>query len=138
MSKDGLYRLGLLSIVSFVVVSCASSERRMRQQVREQVSQNARFYCDFINAEKFSDFEVTLNIAMAERCEGTQPFTVTSFRTPSDIPGLLYCCNMKSKNYDSLKTKPATVTKPISNVLDASGSVAPVLDGAEKSDQPSN
>lgn len=137
MSKDGLYRLGLLSVVVLVIGSCASSERRMRQQVRDQVSQNARFYCDFINSEKYSDFDVTLNIAMAEKCEGSLPFTVTSFRTPSDIPGLLYCCNMKSKNYDSLKPKPGVV-KPVSNVLDASGSVAPVLEGAEKSDQPAN
>lgn len=135
MSKDGLYRLGILSVLVMVIGSCASSDRKMRQQVRDQVSQNARFYCDFINAEKFSDFDVTLNIAMAEKCEGSLPFTVTSFRTPSDIPGLLYCCNMKSKNYDSLKAKPG-LAKPVSSVLDSSGTVAPVLDGAEKPAQP--
>lgn len=113
MSKDGWIRLALAFVIFIGLAACSSKERKQRQIAREQVVTTSKFYCEFINGEKFSDLDVMLNISMADKCDTTQHFSVNQYRTASEIPGVLYCCNLKSKSEASTSQAPArTVTRP--------------------------
>ncbi|MCS6838875.1 MAG: hypothetical protein NZ480_08520 [Bdellovibrionaceae bacterium] len=90
-------RLGLLFslMVTLVWTGCGSSKKRERSVQREHLSSSRKFYCEFINGEKFSDIDVTLNIQMAERCDTSLPFSISGYRSASDLPGVIFCCNLR-------------------------------------------
>jgi ribosomal protein S12 len=103
MSKDGLARGFIIFGVTLVIGACASSEKKQREIVREQVIASKKFYCEFLNGEKYTDIDVALNIAIGEKCDLSQQVSVTSYRSVSDIPGIIYCCNLIVKGDNDSK-----------------------------------
>ncbi|GEM_PF-2614671 len=96
MSKDGMIKIALVVGLIFTA-SCASTEKTQRRQARDKAVVNNQFYCEFLNGETYTDLDVMLNITMAEKCDVTQPFSVTNYQSISEIPGIMYCCSTKSK-----------------------------------------
>lgn len=121
---DGWKNLIFLGAIALVVSSCASQDRKQRQTLREKASTSNKFYCEYINAEKYTDTDVVLNIAMADKCETSLPFSVTQFRTASDIPGVLYCCSLKGREVLISKPKGTRSSDMSSNEV-ANETVAP-------------
>lgn len=103
MSKDGFFRAFLSLTLISMFGACASTEKKQRQVVRDQVSASSKFYCEFLNGEKYTDIDIALNIAMGEKCDVSENFSVTGYRSISEIPGVIYCCNLKSKEGNSSK-----------------------------------
>jgi len=97
MSMDGSVRVMITSVLSFVIGACASSGRVQRQLIRDQVAAGTKFYCEFLNGEKYTDIDVALNIAIGEKCDVSQSYSITGYRSTSEIPGVIYCCNLKVK-----------------------------------------
>jgi hypothetical protein len=96
MSKEGVVRVFIISFILMALgASCASPEKRQRQVTRDRIVSNNKFYCEFLNGEKYTDIDVALNIAMGEKCDVYQHFSVTGYRSISDIPGVIYCCSLK-------------------------------------------
>lgn len=77
------------------LAGCSSARLKERKSERERVAAASGMYCEFISAEEHQDFEVELNLQMARKCDAEKAFTVTSFRTPSDNQGLVYCCTLR-------------------------------------------
>jgi hypothetical protein len=74
--------------------SCGSSSKKQRLVQRDHLVASKKFYCEFVNGEKYTDIDVALNIFMAEKCDGNRPFSITGYRSISDIPGVMFCCNI--------------------------------------------
>jgi len=127
MSKDGGLRAFLAAVFTLAIGACASSEKKQRQVIREQVTANSKFYCEFLNGEKYTDIDVALNIAIGEKCDTNQQFSVTSYRSISDIPGVIYCCSLKlkgekeSRKLINLQPVSQQLHKPSSTVGNAIG-----------------
>lgn len=83
--------IGLLAIV--LVSGCSSTAMKQRKEQRDKVASSARLYCEWINGELYTDIDVALNLEMAKRCDSEKPFSITTYRTPSENTGVLYCCS---------------------------------------------
>jgi hypothetical protein len=83
----------MTSMAAFVFAGCASSQMKARKEQREQVSKNAKLYCEFINGEVYPDIDVALNLEMAKRCDSEKPYSISQYRTPSENQGIMYCCS---------------------------------------------
>lgn len=83
-------------VVASILVGCGSGKLKARKEEREHLVQTAHIYCDFINGEQYTDVEVMTNIEMAKHCDSESSMTVTSYHSPSDAIGLVYCCRAVS------------------------------------------
>jgi hypothetical protein len=54
--------------------------------------QSSKLYCEFINGEQNADIDVALNLQVAQKCDYQHPLSMTSYKTPSEISGIMYCC----------------------------------------------
>lgn len=77
----------------FMAAGC-SSAMKARQAEREKVSATSGFFCEFINGEDYVDVDVQMNLSMAKKCDGSKPFSISDYKSSSDIQGMVYCCNM--------------------------------------------
>lgn len=111
----------LILLAGFVLSACASKTQNERRQERERVANSSRMMCDFINAEKFPDADIELNIQMGRRCDPDKNFSITQFRTPSDNQGIMYCCVMNPR---IRLGSPSRATAPNSSEDSESGSVS--------------
>jgi hypothetical protein len=87
----------LLFLTVALVVGCASSQMKTRKAERDKVSATSKLYCDFVNGDVYPDIEVALNIEMARRCDSSKAMSMTSYRSPSEATGIIYCCAMREK-----------------------------------------
>ena len=92
---------GALALV-FSLSGCSSAMKQRKEQ-REKLAQSSKFYCDFVNGEVFTDVEVQLNLEMAKRCDPEKHFSVSSYKTPSENQGVLYCCSLSGKGVAAAK-----------------------------------
>lgn len=76
-----------------LLTACSSSAVKQRKEQRDKVAQANKFYCEFMNSEQYPDIEVALNIEMAKRCDTTAQFQVFPYKTPTEVSGIMYCCN---------------------------------------------
>ncbi|MBX2994479.1 MAG: hypothetical protein KF681_06650 [Bdellovibrionaceae bacterium] len=96
----------------FVLGGCASSAQKARKEQRDKLIQTNKLYCEFLNGEQYPDIDVALNVQMAQRCDAEKSFTITSYKTPSEIPGVLYCCALAGKHSATRTERPAPVKAP--------------------------
>jgi hypothetical protein len=116
MSMDGFVRVFIISTFVIALGACASSDRRQRQVIRDQVVAGTKFYCEFLNGEKYTDIDVALNIAIGEKCELLRQVSITGYRSISEIPGVIYCCNLKVKGEKESPKSSASISKSSSSV----------------------
>lgn len=85
--------IGIISLSFFA--ACTSGQIKERKVKRDQEAQASKLFCDFVNGEQYPDVEVQVNLEMAKRCDPDKSMTLTSYRSPSEAVGLVYCCGMK-------------------------------------------
>lgn len=85
--------IGIISL-SFLA-ACTSGQIKERKAMRDKEAQTSKLFCDFVNGEQYPDVEVQVNLEMAKRCDPDKAMTLTSYRSPSEAVGLVYCCGMK-------------------------------------------
>jgi hypothetical protein len=90
--KNPLFALTTGLLVSVFVTGCGSGRLKARQEQREKMVQASGMYCEFVNGEKHSDFDVELNLQIAKRCDSSKPFSLVPYKNLSDQTGILYCC----------------------------------------------
>lgn len=100
----------LLGSMMAVFAGCSSAEMRARQEQRERVMQNAKIFCEFVNGDNNPDIDVAINIAMGAKCDSSKPSSMTNYRTPSEINGIVYCCAIRDAN---AAPAPATSVPPV-------------------------
>ena len=76
---------------------CGSSALKARREQREKVMQSSKLYCEFLNGEEFPDIDVALNLSLAQKCDTDKPFSMSAYKTPSEISGMMYCCAVHPK-----------------------------------------
>ena len=89
--------------VFFLMAGCASSQQKVRLQQREKAMQQTKLYCEFVNGEQYPDMDVALNLAMASKCDSDKNMTMISYKTPSEIPGIMFCCTVHAKAIAAIK-----------------------------------
>ncbi|MFN7729977.1 MAG: hypothetical protein ACK5P7_12535 [Bdellovibrio sp.] len=95
------------------LAGCASSAQKQRKEQRDKLVQSAKLYCEFLNGEQYPDIDVALNVQMAQRCDSDKTFSITSYKTPSEIPGVMFCCATAHKNAPaSVREKPVERVAP--------------------------
>ncbi len=86
-------RLAWLAVAGvWALAGCASGTYKLRQEQREKLSASSGLYCEFVNGEQHPDIDVELNMQMAKRCDGTKPFSISNYKTSSEMNGIMYCC----------------------------------------------
>jgi hypothetical protein len=75
---------------------CGGARLKARQEQRDKLVTTTGLYCEWVNGEKHTDFDVELNLSMAKRCDSTRPFTIMPYKNISDQSGILYCCSVAS------------------------------------------
>lgn len=97
------------------LVACSSAKKERLEQ-REKMAASSGFYCDFVNGEKYTDVEVVMNLDMGKRCDSGKPFSISQYRSPSDVVGMMYCCSMAKKADVATSSgvlKPANMSAPV-------------------------
>jgi predicted component of type VI protein secretion system len=92
-SLKSLMTLTVALAAVFSLSGCGSGRLKARQDQREKMVSSTGLYCEWVNGEKHTDFDVELNLQMAKRCDSTRPFTIMPYKNVSDQNGILYCCS---------------------------------------------
>ncbi len=100
-----LHHVGIFVFTCVLISGCASSSQKTRREQRDKAVSTAKLYCEFISGEDFPDLDVAVNLSMAQKCDGDKHFTMTNYKTPSEIPGIMYCCGTTPKTGMSSKVK---------------------------------
>lgn len=79
-----------------MVAGCSSGELKARQEQRERIVQSSKLYCEFVNGDNNHDIDVAINLAMGAKCDAEKSFSMTNYRTPSEINGVLFCCGIRT------------------------------------------
>ena len=92
----------LQAVLLLIFVSaCSTAQIKARKEVREKAANSSHLYCEFVNGENFPDIDVALNIQVAKFCEAkANNISLTSYRSPSDAIGIVYCCGLKDGAID--------------------------------------
>jgi len=89
-------KLSLIAVV-LSVVGCASQQQKVRKEQQQKVIQANKFYCEYLNGEQYYDIDVAVNVNMGQKCDPEKPFSLSQYRTPSDVQGVMYCCSTSGK-----------------------------------------
>lgn len=84
----------VLGVAGLFLTGCASGTFKARQAEREKLVGSSGLYCEFVNGEQHPDIDVELNMQMAKRCDVAKPFTITNYKTSSEMNGIMYCCQV--------------------------------------------
>lgn len=103
--------LGVL-LLAMVVVSGCSNKMKIRQEQREKVAANTGLFCEFVSGDDHKDVDVELTFAMAKRCDSNKNYSVTSYKSSSEINGLVYCCSIKNVQATPTVTPPPAAPMP--------------------------
>lgn len=93
----GLRAAALTALSLVFLAGCASNQQKARREQREKAIQNTRLYCEFLNGEQYPDIDVALNLAMAQKCDADKSMTITDYKSPSEIPGVMFCCSVHAR-----------------------------------------
>lgn len=85
-------KLSVLALIAAVATVGCSSAMKARQAEREKVSASSGFYCEFVNGEDYDDIDVQVNIQMAKKCDANKSFSISDYKTTSDLHGMVFCC----------------------------------------------
>lgn len=80
---------------ALLALSGCASNRKQKFDQREKAALASGLYCDFVNGEKSPEVELELNLLMSKKCDADKHFSITSYRTPAEVTGVLYCCATK-------------------------------------------
>ena len=83
------------ALVALLTLSGCASNRKHKFDQREKAALASGLYCDFVNGEKSPEVELELNLLMSKKCDADKHFSITSYRTPAEVTGVLYCCATK-------------------------------------------
>jgi hypothetical protein len=109
----------LLGLSLALIFTGCSSAQKQRKEQREKAAQQSGLWCEFVNGEIFPDIDVALNLEMSKRCDTTKQYTISSYKTPSENHGVLYCCALKEGALKPAAVKPANKSvKPESKPAD--------------------
>lgn len=120
-----------LFAVSFLVLSGCSSGQTKRKEQQTQVVKSSKIYCEFINGENNQDADVVLNLQMGARCDYEKPYSITSYKTPADITGLMFCCGVAAEKGETKKPVAKAEEPAPATVVPAAPVVAPAAPAAE-------
>jgi hypothetical protein len=83
------------AVISALFVSGCASGRKQKLEQREKLAASSGLYCDFVNGDKNKEVEIELNVLMAKKCDSDRPFSITNYKSPAEVTGVLYCCAVK-------------------------------------------
>ena len=113
MNPTQVKSLYFLLVAAFVLGGCASSQQKARKDQRDKLIQTSKLYCEYINGEQFHDVDVALNISMGQKCDSDKPFSISQYRTPNEIQGMMFCCGVSSSaNFDPIDKKAEKKAEP--------------------------
>jgi hypothetical protein len=127
LKKICICLLGLF--LALIFAGCSSAQKQRKEQ-REKAAQQSGLWCEFVNGEMFPDIDVALNLEMSKRCDTTKQYTISSYKTPSENHGVLYCCALKEG-----ALKPAPAAKPANKSVKPESKPADKK-AADKTDKP--
>lgn len=114
-----------LALTAVALSACSTGSVRAKKEAREKVMQTSKIYCDFVNGENNpTDVEVALNISMGQKCDYEKPYSITGYKTPSDISGVVFCCSLSDKDKkkdDKVNGTKAMDLKPVDGKGDKAG-----------------
>ncbi len=116
-SRQGSLLLASMAVVwsAFFLSGCASGRKQKLEQ-REKLAASSGLYCDFVNGDKNKEVELELNMLMSKKCDSDRPFSITNYKTPAEVTGVLYCCAIKKndlKTAEVVKTEKVQPTPPL-------------------------
>lgn len=103
-------KLSLIAVV-LSVVGCASQQQKVRKEQQQKIIQANKFYCEYLNGEQYYDIDVAVNVNMGQKCDPEKPFSLSQYRTPSDVQGVMYCCSTSGKGLMNEPDAKASVKK---------------------------
>lgn len=112
------------------LVGCSSGQTKRKEQ-QTQVVKNSKIYCEFVNGENNQDIDVVLNIQMGARCDFERPYSISNYKTPADITGMMFCCGVANdkneKKTVSAKAEPVAEAAKDAVAAPATPAVAPAV-----------
>lgn len=112
--KGSLFTAMALSGLLFGAGCSSGKAKRAEQQA--QVIKSSKIFCEFVNGENQQDVDVVLNLQMGAKCDFEKPYSITNYKTPADITGLMFCCGVVGDKKAQAKAEP---------VVEAAAPVAP-------------
>ena len=92
-----------LFLVAGFVSGCASAKFKERQMQRDKLAATSGMFCEFVSGEDHPDVDVEMNMKMAQKCDASKPFSITSYKNSSENFGLVYCCSVAKAEKPSPK-----------------------------------
>lgn len=118
-----LASIGTTALVASFLTGCASSAFKARLDQRDKVAAASGLFCDFVNGDEYTDVAVELNLQMANRCDTSKNFSISSYKNASEMRGVLYCCQSKPKEDKKPVTKPES--SPAAGAAVGAGATSP-------------
>ncbi len=102
------------TLLSVLFLTGCSSSRKQKFEQREKLAASSGLYCDFVNGEKNKEVELELNVLMAKKCDSDRPFSITNYKSPAEVTGVLYCCAIRKEAKAEVKpaAKPSAAPTP--------------------------
>jgi len=97
----------MLFVLSLLFVTGCSSGNK-KSEPRDKATTQSGLYCDFVNGEKNRQIEVELNILMAKKCDVDKPYTISDYRSPAEVSGVIFCCRVKELQMAKAATPAST------------------------------
>ncbi len=122
-----LSRMIISAVVSILFLSGCASGRKQKLEQREKLAASSGLYCDFVNGDKNKEVELELNVLMSKKCDADRPFSITNYKTPAEVTGVLYCCGIKKAEVvaKAPEAKPAAAPAPAPKAEPAKPTSAP-------------
>ncbi len=121
-----------LFLVAGLLSGCASAKFKERQMQRDKLAASSGMFCEFVSGEDHPDVDVEMNMKMAQKCDASKPFSITSYKNSSENFGLVYCCSVAKAE------KPAPKASERKESTSAAGSTVAPAGGDKKAPAPTN
>lgn len=104
--------LSMFFVLSLLFITGCSSGNK-KSEARDKVTSQSGLYCDFVNGEKNRQIELELNILMAKKCDVDKPYTISDYRSPAEVSGMIFCCRVKEMQ--AMKAAAPAYKAPVSS-----------------------